>query len=84
MTDNILRSLGTDAISLDREINEKSDQLGEIQNVIRRRGYALDCMTRRLVDCPSRRSQHGRYFRGSDRLLPNGSRALDLVAKRDA
>ena len=38
MTNNILRSLVTDAVSLDREINEKSDRLGEIQNVIRRRG----------------------------------------------
>ena len=84
MTNNILKSLGTDAISLDREINEKTDQLGEIQErnpTARLRVGLHDAATCRS---PAPASQHGRYFRGSDKLLPNGSRALDLVTKRDA
>ena len=31
MTDNILKSLVTEAVSLDREINEKSDRLKELK-----------------------------------------------------
>jgi hypothetical protein len=31
MTDNMLRSLATEAVSLDREINEKTDRLKEIK-----------------------------------------------------
>jgi hypothetical protein len=76
MTSNILNGLVTDAVSLDCEINEKTDRFGQIQDATRRRGHALGCMTRRLLDYQRRLLSMATVFRGSDKLIPNGSRGF--------
>ena len=76
MTNNMLNGLVTDAVSLECEINEKTDRFGQIQDVSRRRWHAVDCIAQRLADHPRRLLSMAALFRGSDKLLPNGSRGF--------